>query len=160
MTLVRLEIIGLKATQRALLRIVPDAEKALLSDLGETSELIAEQMQEPAPEPTYPINWDSPKQRAAFFATNGFGGGIPHVRTGRYVGGWKSSPIKNGFKTYNLKKYAGYIAGDHFGKRQSRIHENRWNLFLAAADKFINLLPKKVLSGVREALARLGLKSR
>lgn len=36
----------------------------------------------------YLIQWGSEKQRRAFFATNGFGKGIPYRRTGKLQSGW------------------------------------------------------------------------
>ncbi len=43
-----------------------------------------------APGPVvYPIRWTSARQRRAFFATNGFGKGIPYKRTGQFVKGWR-----------------------------------------------------------------------
>lgn len=36
-----------------------------------------------------PIEWQTPKQRRAYFATNGFGKGIPYKRTGKLQKGWK-----------------------------------------------------------------------
>lgn len=38
--------------------------------------------------PVYPIRWETPKQRRAYYATDGFGGGIPSRRTGETVAGW------------------------------------------------------------------------
>ena len=35
-----------------------------------------------------PYKWTSEKQRRAFFATDGFGGGIPHERTHETVNAW------------------------------------------------------------------------
>jgi len=42
---------------------------------------------EPGP-PVYPLRWQSDRQRMAFFASNGFGRGIPTGRTGDLLGGW------------------------------------------------------------------------
>ena len=36
----------------------------------------------------YPIEWTSERQRKAFFATDGFGAGIPYKRTGRAAKSW------------------------------------------------------------------------
>ena len=36
------------------------------------------------------FKWTTPKQRAAFFATDGFGRGIPTQRTGKLRWGWKT----------------------------------------------------------------------
>lgn len=52
------------------------------------SQIIADlRGREPGP-PSYPIRWKSERQRRAFFATNGFGGGIPYRRTGTLSNGW------------------------------------------------------------------------
>lgn len=37
----------------------------------------------------YPIKWKTAKQRKAFFATDGFGQGIPTRRTNKLADGWK-----------------------------------------------------------------------
>jgi hypothetical protein len=37
----------------------------------------------------YPIQWTSEKQRKAFFATDGFGHGIPYKRTGQLMRSWE-----------------------------------------------------------------------
>lgn len=44
----------------------------------------------------YPIEWASEKQRKAFFATDGFGGGIPYTRTKKVSGAWRVLPTPNG----------------------------------------------------------------
>jgi hypothetical protein len=38
--------------------------------------------------PVYPLRWQTEKQRRAYFATDGFGSGIPYRRTGELVEGW------------------------------------------------------------------------
>ena len=74
----------------------------------------------------YPIRWDSAKQRAAFFATNGFGNGIPYERTGNTV--WTvSRPYQN-----EVNLFASHPAGPVFGLMpdgsfwQSSIHRGTW----------------------------------
>lgn len=51
--------------------------------------------QQPGP-PRYPIRWKSRRQRRAFFATKGFGRGIPTRRTGGLVAGWQVRYSKQG----------------------------------------------------------------
>jgi len=81
----------------------------------------------PAPEPTYPINWDSEKQRRAFFATDGFGRGIPTERTGAYTEGFKVRRVElRAYALVNLTPYASHVGGNAAGGRQSRIHRGRW----------------------------------
>lgn len=49
----------------------------------------------PYPTPVkYPIAWKSERQRRAFFATNGFGGGIPYRRTGALGRGWEWTLVR------------------------------------------------------------------
>ena len=53
---------------------------------------VAPQIRELAQAPrgvVYPIRWKSVKQRRAFFATNGFGKGIPYRRTGTIARSWQ-----------------------------------------------------------------------
>lgn len=46
----------------------------------------------------YPIEWASDRQRAAYFATDGFGHGIPYQRTGNLAKAWEvfTSETPNG----------------------------------------------------------------
>lgn len=88
-----------------------DYNRALQSARDTVSSVIEPQLkydlsQQPG-KPKYPLEWArSPKppnrspnmydgtyskQKAAFFATNGFGGGIPHRRTGAMSQGWDIS---------------------------------------------------------------------
>lgn len=41
----------------------------------------------------YPIAWKSAKQRKAYFATDGFGRGIPTQRSGALGGGWRVTVV-------------------------------------------------------------------
>lgn len=60
-----------------------------------TVESVAEpfltRLRTPAPRVRYPIAWKSIKQRKAFFASNGFGRGIPTQRTGALPAAWSLS---------------------------------------------------------------------
>lgn len=49
--------------------------------------VLAELRQEPG-KPNYPLRWKSERQRKAYFATNGFGHGIPYRRTGKLAKSW------------------------------------------------------------------------
>lgn len=66
--------------------------------------------------PHYPIRWKTQRQRRAFFATNGFGRGIPTVRTGAESQGWDYTieRLSEGgtFTVFNDVPYALYVQGD------------------------------------------------
>lgn len=53
----------------------------------ERDRLLVDFRREPPP-PTYPLVWTSERQRRAFFASNGFGRGIPTTRSHEMVNAW------------------------------------------------------------------------
>lgn len=109
---------------------------------------VKRKMATPAPKPKYPINWDSEKQRRAFFATDGFGRGIPTKRTGRYEKGWVIVRTGTGYRMENTSPAAGYIGGDYAGQGQSQIHAGRWPLFQPAIEAEIQKLPPDIESHI------------
>lgn len=117
--------------------------------LREAIDLIIQRLQRPGKKPTYPIQWDSDKQRRAFFATNGFGGGIPHQRTGKLAGGWKRESLDNGFVLVNRFKGAKYVWGNVRGEYQSQIHVGRWPLLRDILNNVIARLPKIIQESLR-----------
>ena len=56
--------------------------------------------------------WRSEKQRRAFFATKGFGRGIPSRRTGDLSRGWQASVDPYRKTLFNRLPYAKYVMGD------------------------------------------------
>ena len=72
-----------------------------------------------------PYKWQSEKQRRAYFATGGFGKGIPYKRTGGLKDGWQGHPTNNGYRMsiVNKSPYAEYVQGD----KQQRGHAaDKW----------------------------------
>jgi len=79
----------IKAYEQLLTRapdIVNTMVNATVNRVGDR--LLARFRQEPGGV-VYPIQWKSAKQRKAFFASNGFGHGIPYQRTHELVKAWK-----------------------------------------------------------------------
>lgn len=60
--------------------------------------------------------WTSIRQQKAYFATNGFGGGIPYKRTGKLSASWKVfavvSPGGVAVRVVNPVKSAKYVVGN------------------------------------------------
>jgi hypothetical protein len=72
-----------------------------------------------------PYQWQSEKQRRAYFATNGFGGGIPSKRTYELREGWGYKPTNYGYRMeiYNSSDHSQYVNGD----QQQRGHAaDKW----------------------------------
>lgn len=91
--------------KRGLPRVTRPIDKRMLAELSA----------EPGP-PRYPIRWKSERQRRAYFATNGFGRGIPSRRSGTLNRNWKVKTVFNAdgglIYTENDTPYARYVQGD------------------------------------------------
>jgi len=61
--------------------------------------------------PGNPYKWQSDKQRKAYFASNGFGGGIPSKRTGKVNSSWQASVDPYRKTVFNRLNYARYVMG-------------------------------------------------
>ena len=68
-----------------------------------------------------PVDWQTEKQRKAFFATDGFGGGIPTSRTGELFRHFDVEASRRALwtKIVNTAEFAQYI----IGKLQQRFHK-------------------------------------
>ena len=114
------------------------------------ADTVREMMAVPGSAVVYPVNWDSDQQMIAFFASDGFGGGIPYVRTDDYVNAWEVVPVGEiGYRVDNPSPYAKYVGGLQSGAQQSSIHMQRWQLFRDAIDQVRDALPEEVASHLR-----------
>lgn len=63
-----------------------------------------------------PVIWQTERQRRAYFASGGFGAGIPYRRSGRLSAGWKSQTLSldKGARliVYNDVGYSTFVQGD------------------------------------------------
>lgn len=122
---------------------------------------IRHEMKQPGAKPDYPIPWDSPEQQKAFFASNGFGRGIPTKRSGEYIKGWQVIRTEDGYDVGNPLAHAKYIGGTaRSTSRQSRIHRGRWNLFKVVKDKVLARLPKAVKESLQQIARQEGFKTK
>lgn len=102
------------------------------------SKEVAERLQRAPGAVHYPIQWTSERQRLAFFATDGFGHGIPYERSGDLVKDWHvRGDYRNGFtdiSVYNDAPQAQYVYGDEEGLHQQFFHINTgWPRFVDQA---------------------------
>ena len=85
---------------------------------------VQKRLKQPGKPITYPVKWDSLKQRRDFFATNGFGRGIPLSRTGGYQKGYMIRRLPNGHELEKSPpRMPSMSAGMRDGGRQSSIHD-------------------------------------
>jgi hypothetical protein len=94
-------------------RLMQTAFKRNVSRLR--SRILDDLTQDPGPV-HYPIRWKSERQRRAFFATNGFGKGIPYERTGALQAGYRITAIDDPsggiLQVTNTTPYANFVVGD------------------------------------------------
>lgn len=102
----------------------------------------------------YPVQWDSERQRRAFFATDGFGRGIPTVRTGAYNAGYQIKRTDKGYQIANSTNYGKYVGGSAYGTGQSNIHRGRWQLMRDVVDNQVEQLPEAVAAEIRMVARR------
>ena len=116
---------------------------------------LARRMGIPGLAPTYPIHWDSARQRRSFFASKGFGRGIPTVRTGRYISGWRvERRTVHSYTVINTVSHARFVGGLLTRDVQSRIHEGRWPLLSDMFEKVVATLPEAVTRHLIKYIAR------
>jgi hypothetical protein len=80
-------------------------------------------LQAPVPAVHYPLDWQTPRQRRAYFATNGFHHGIPYKRTGGLLRAWKVIPTPLSDKGFGVTIMNDNPAAPFvIGNRQQRMH--------------------------------------
>ena len=112
----------------------------------------------------YPIDWTSEKQRRAFFATNGFGKGIPTKRTGKLGKSWTmtSEDVNEGthggaeILISNSASYAKYVIGAPPGfKPMQGFHLNTgWQALEPRQAAFAERVVDDVQAAVEDELQR------
>lgn len=97
-------------------------------------------LSQPAPSVARPIEWQSERQRKAYFASNGFGGGIPSRRTDTTRNAWylhrELTAGELAIEIGNNKAHAQFVYGslnqrsrDEAARFQQRMHRNTgWGL--------------------------------
>jgi hypothetical protein len=150
------------------IRVKGDLVRKGLQDLGAeiprvgrqqiyfTMRRIKARMSKAGKKPSYPIKWDSEKQRKAFFASDGFGHGIPTRRTGTYINGWTIEPITNGYKMVNQADYAKFLGGDAYGAVHSGIHIGRYEILRDVTEEEVANLPKEIEDQIVMVARRAG----
>lgn len=130
-----------------LLQFLSDApkiiNKELQATLDDVKEPALEALREQPGAVKYPIEWTSEKQRKAFFASDGFGAGIPTTRTGDLAAAWEFNLEANTFVIRNRNSAAPYVYGSlaksNPGKYQQRFHVNTgWKTEVDTVNYWLN----------------------
>ena len=99
-----------------------------------------------------PYQWQSEKQRRAFFATDGFGSGIPTKRTDTLKNAWTMTTQDSNWtmvKIVNESGYAGFVQGNN----QQRGHaSDKWRKFAQVVTDNLNGAFQKAMVSVNDFL--------
>ena len=87
------------------------AEKATQEARKPILDIIANEPRKRQYPDDYPLPFTSNNQRMAFFASNGFGGGIPYRRSGNLALRWFVDYVNGEVVIVNKAKYAKYVYG-------------------------------------------------
>lgn len=105
---------------------------------------VRSRLRAPAPKPSYPIRWDSERQRRKVLALLRQRGDLPYTRKGRYEKGWHIARTPTGYRLENPVLYSRYVGGAADGSGQSNIHRGRWPLFQQIVEEEIQTLPPDI----------------
>jgi hypothetical protein len=142
---------NIKLVQRNLENLRLELPKIAKSRLQEAGREIIRRMSIAGKRITYPVDWESTKQRVkVIILILRRQGRLPYTRTGHHQRGWKMEATANGVKVYNAFKGSKYLYGTMRSKRQSSIHVGRWPILRTVYDSVIKSLPKKVKESLRK----------
>ena len=150
-----------KQVSQNLERLGPAVDGVVNADIQQALENAHYDLQQPGSPIKYPVQWDSEKQRRAYFASNGFGAGIPYARIGAYNAGWEITKTGHGtareFSLRNIKTYWRFVGGGNYGREQSRIHRGRWAIAYDIVKKHVEGMLVNIREGIREAIHGFGM---
>lgn len=161
---VTVKVTGGKKVYQSMVKLGESVDQIVNADIEKQMNAALKELQRPGKPIEYPVRWDSERQRRAFFATDGFGAGIPYKRTGRYGRSFKvvktGKGAKRSYTLINTWAKAKYVGGDAKAMRQSRIHAGRWPLVADTVKRFAQRLVKskpQTTSKIKTLIRRLGL---
>ena len=127
------------AAINAALERTPRTVKTLVdrSIRGDVEARVLPLLQKEPGKPSYPIAWQTERQRRAYFATNGFGAGIPYRRTHALAQGWRLVwKVTDGggvIRVENPANVTRYV----YGPNQQRFHALTGWMSLADIDDIV-----------------------
>lgn len=101
-----------------------------------------------------PYQWQSEAQRRAYFATDGFGGGIPYQRSQELANAWQTKGSGVDQTVINDAPYAQYVMGEQI---QQGHRADGWKSIAEELNNRMTEILRKFEGGVKRAIHKLGL---
>jgi len=140
---------GAELIRKGLQDLTAEVPKIARKDIYTSMLNVRRIMRTPGKKPTYPIQWDSDKQRRYVLAMLRAANNLPYTRTDQLPRGWIIERAgENGYKLYNPAPAAVYVYGNLEGERQSKIHEQRWPVMQEVVEAAILELPPAIESHI------------
>jgi hypothetical protein len=134
--------------------LVQAATRSALDVIDTAVGQIKARMQVEPPPPSYPIKWDSEKQRRYVMAKLRKENNLPHTRTHEYINGFVQDRTDDSVTLSNPDPAAA-IGGFYMGW-QSNIHKGNWLSLTIEVDEVMSYVPEKIQEAVtKEAVAIL-----
>lgn len=112
----------------------------------------------------YPVDWQSERQRRAYWASDGFGGGIPTRRTGKHQAAWKFIYHSDGngsghWELSNDIPESRFIYGANRpqGKYRQRMFNGVWPTSTSGRDKVFSAVRPMIKTRYAESLDSFGI---
>lgn len=135
---------GAEIVRKGLADIEAEIPKIARKDIYDVMRSIRTKMRTPGKKPTYPIKWDSEKQRRYVIAMLRERGNLPYRRTNALPSGWTIENVGSGYRLANPAQAAVYVYGNYEGARQSRIHEGRHPVMQKTVEDGIKTMPPAI----------------
>ena len=133
--------------------LIGDINKAALDEFESTATEIQTEMREVGSPISYPVNWDSQKQKRFVMWKLSKEGNLPYRRTNAYVNNWTLAKFPDGIDLVN-KHPAGAIGGTLEGGMppttwQSKIHVGRWKSLATVLLNKLNGFVDRIIARVK-----------
>lgn len=132
---------GAEVVRKGLADLEAAVPKIARKDIYDMMRAALKTLRTPGKRITYPVKWDSERQRRYVLALLRSQNNLPYRRTDELPRGWTIEKLDKGYRLYNPSSAAVYVYGDFEGARQSRIHQQRWPLTQEIVEKEIQGLP-------------------
>lgn len=115
-TIVIVDDLAIRAKEDAIAKAPGLMKTAYKRNIGRLRGRVLQRLTVEPKKPSYPILWQSEKQRRAFFATDGFGSGIPYQRSGKLLASYDvkvlDTPEGGVLSITNSDPKARFVIGD------------------------------------------------
>lgn len=135
---------GAEIVRKGLADLEAEIPKIARRDIYDMMREVRSIMRTPGRRPTYPIQWDSDKQRRYVLALLRSQDNLPYQRTDELPSGWDIERTGHGYRLFNRAPQAVYLYGNFEGARQSKIHEGRHPIVQQAVEAHIVDLPPAI----------------